>query len=107
MADKTKRATVPDGTRVRALREGFYGGCRIRAGSTFTVVHADEFSDRWMRPVDPATPDDLAGKRAQHDKTPTRRNPEAGQVVGRGPAPQGQAGDGSKPKPTGAQNVLE
>lgn len=60
----TKTAPI----RVRALREGFAFGNRVRKGMTFTLPDMSHFTERWMKLVDPATPDELAAKIAPKGK---------------------------------------
>jgi hypothetical protein len=65
-------ATPPDETpvRVRAKFMGFYGGSRVRPGQTFTVKRSE--LAKWMEPVTPDAPDELAAAR---EASPTQRGP--------------------------------
>ena len=54
-----KGAAAPAPVRVRAKRDGFYNGQRVRVGKTFTLKRVEDLG-AWMERIDPATPDDLA-----------------------------------------------
>lgn len=57
--------------RVRATARGFYGQRLRRIGDVFTLERPEEFSDRWMVPVPPATPESSTSAqramKAEHD----------------------------------------
>jgi hypothetical protein len=48
--------------RVQATHDGFYKGQRVRRDVRFTCDTEEQFSARWMRPIDPSEPDELAAR---------------------------------------------
>lgn len=54
-----RRLATGRGITVRALRDGFAGGQRIRKGRTFVIRSHKEFSDKWMERVDGNPVDDV------------------------------------------------
>lgn len=53
--------------KVRALGMGFYGMKRRREGDVF-MVKREDFSKKWMEPVDKSTPDHITGAQAALNK---------------------------------------
>lgn len=60
MADPETRVLV------RALQTGFYGGSRVRAGTTFSILPHE--MAKWMEPADPGSVDALAAAREASPK---------------------------------------
>ncbi len=78
--------------KVQATEMGYYGDARRRPGDVFVLQNAKrEFSEKWMRPVPPETPERVTtGKdslRRQHDETIAERY-QPGLQTGRDDAPE-------------------
>jgi hypothetical protein len=97
-APRAAAPPAPPVARVRATRDGFYHGQRIRPGKAFTLLDPRHFSDKWMVRCGVDEPDELAEQLArtpkrkrESDGTPRRRSQTTGD--------EQEATAGAAPKP--------